>query len=309
MQLYKDLYEIIATFDKNEKRQFKLRIAAQSKTAVEYGRMFDYLASLSAWDEAETEVFMRKKWAGKLPNLARALHEWLLRIMEDMHRETPYQQMWHILLQIDALFERKLYGQAWRHIEVLDERATYFDMPLMRLFAYNWQVSFLRSTLYNFRDLDTVAEMAAFLARGQQIMAALAEQQTSEQTVFKLLYYYQRVPKGNAQTALVDTLYGDFSANLKDNVLSRTAQLNYFYVRIFYNLNKNQYVQVLEAALAQWDFLFSLPDVFKFYANTIYGNWTNIIMSSAYAERWDILQAYHQKLVEMPIWATLLCKS
>jgi hypothetical protein len=299
MQLYKDLYEIVATFDKSEKRQFKLRIAGQTKTAVEYERMFDYLASLSAWHEEEVAAFMRKKWGARLPTLARGLQEWLFRTLEDMHNETPYQQCWHILLQIDALFERKLYAQAWRHIAVLDERATYFDMPIMRLFAYNWQLSFLRGSLYNFKGLNTVVDLATFLERGEEIMAALTEVQNSEKTVFKLLYYYQRLPKGKEQTALIEALRDDFLAKAKDNVLSRAVQLNYFYVDIFYHLNKNQYLRVLEAALAQWNFIFSLPDALNLYATSIYGNWVNIIMSAAYAERWDILQDYHQKLVDM----------
>ena len=78
--------------------------------------------------------------------------------------------------------------------------------------------------------------------------------------------------------------------------LSVPARFNYYIAHVFYYINQADYPSLLDCALEQWAFASALPNCYDSYANMFYGNWTNIVLSAVYAERWDVLEEYYQKL-------------
>jgi hypothetical protein len=298
MQLFQDLYELIATFDKNEKRHFKLRISAQSKTADDYSQLFDYFGGLKAWEGEKNELALRRKWGNLLVARCKSLYQWLLRIVEDMHQDTPYQQLWHIALQIDMLFERRLYEQAWRRIDELEQKSQQFDVPMLKLLAFNWRQSLMRHISFNFRGINNLQEFEEFLAQGATAMAQISRNQIFEDATFKLNYYYHKLKRGEEQRRLMSDLMSQPMFASDENLTDMSVKIKYFNLQTFYALAQNKYDKIVTISLQYWAFLIAIPDAYRQYCNVFFSLWSNIMLASAYAQRWDVLEEYHQKLLD-----------
>jgi hypothetical protein len=301
MQLFEDLYELIATFDKNEKRQFKLRIAAQSKTADEYSQLFDYFGGLKAWEGEKNEIALRRKWGHNLMARCKSLYQWLLRIIEDMHQDAPYQQIWHICLQIDALFKRRLYEQAWRRMDELEQKADSLDLPMMKLLAFNWRLSLMWHIAFNFRGLNNLQEFEQFLGRGAAAIAEVDREFVFDVSTLQLSYYYHKLKRGEEQTRLMKELMSKPLLTSYSDISAVSSKVKYFNLHIFYALTQNKYDKIVDLGLEYWAFLITVPDGYRVEGSSFFGLWHNLILASAYSERWAVLEEYHQKLLtELP---------
>ncbi len=306
MNLYSDLYDIIKTFDKNEKRQFKLRISSQTKTATDYGKLFDYFSGLEQWVELEQVEILRKRWGGRLITLCKGLYTWLLRIMEDMHNENTYQQLWHKLLQIEVLFHRGLYKQTWQMIGELKAAAEEFQHPIVQLFAHNWRLSFLRSMYYNYQNLHTLEDVDAFLAEGKHCIDVLANAQQYHSQVFKFIYCYSKMERNQSNLVLKELMQQPILQSI-DHALSIPAKIDFYYCHQFYHLAQNNFSEMVDCTLEHWAFLETMPNYYVTYYKNFHGLWANIFLGAAQGMRWDILLHYYQKLKDdLPILPTII---
>lgn len=119
-----DLFSIIKSLDRHEKRNFKLFVQNTSDSAA-YIKLFDVMDSMEFYDEKKVvAVLERKNWDHELKHVKRYLQESILQFLEYYYADYSVEiQMQRYLQRIEIFCAKKLFTLARQMIKKVKELA------------------------------------------------------------------------------------------------------------------------------------------------------------------------------------------
>jgi len=124
-----DLYLLIQSLSRSEKRYFKLRSSAQSGE-TNYLKLFDALDKQSEYDDAKIlKKFKGEKFVKSLHVTKKYLYDLILRTLRDFHEKHDIEGELAGLLFNTRILERKgLYAQCVKVLNVVHKKARKYDL-------------------------------------------------------------------------------------------------------------------------------------------------------------------------------------
>jgi hypothetical protein len=119
-----DLFSIIKSLDRHEKRNFKLFVQNTSDSAA-YIKLFDVMDSLEFYDEKKVvTVLERKKWDHELKHVKRYLQESILQFLEYYYADHSVEiQLQRYLQRIEIFCAKRLFTLARQMIKKVKDLA------------------------------------------------------------------------------------------------------------------------------------------------------------------------------------------
>jgi hypothetical protein len=166
-----DLYDLIHSLSKTEKRHLKLRSSFHGGEK-QYVRLFDILDSLSAFDSR----LLQEKWSAEgygntLPITKNYLYQFILSGLEHYHAESGHKaQVQTLLKRVDILFDKALYKQCIKLLIKARKLAEQFQTPRFLLEISVWELRLMVNPQYNGELKKTFEEL---FVEEQQILESL----------------------------------------------------------------------------------------------------------------------------------------
>jgi hypothetical protein len=157
-----ELFQLIKSMTKSERRYFQLR--AQYQDGIKnYLKLFKALDSLEEYDEKK----LQKKLSGEkfiryLSYEKHYLNEQLLNSLRGFHRDdTPSSQAKYFLLDVEVLFEKGLYAQCEKRIQLCLQHCRKYELFQAEIEALDWLTRVYAVTVGKQNYAEEVARLHA----------------------------------------------------------------------------------------------------------------------------------------------------
>ncbi|MFM7726445.1 MAG: hypothetical protein ACKO7B_07070, partial [Flavobacteriales bacterium] len=123
-----ELFELIKTLTKSEKRFFKLQSSLQSGDK-NYVRLFDVIDGMDAYDEdVVKKTFKGEKFINHLPSEKNHLYKLILKSLRGYYSETSVASgLKQDIKNIEILYNKGLFGECIKFIERAKKIATRYE--------------------------------------------------------------------------------------------------------------------------------------------------------------------------------------
>lgn len=135
-----ELFDLIKSLDKREKRYFKLYASVYSGEQTNYLRLFNALEKQETYDEeALRKLFEGETFIKQLHVTKNYLYNLILTsLSEFMFRHSTDYRLKEQLKQVHALFEKRLYTHAWQLVLRIRKTAEQTENILIQIEAIRW---------------------------------------------------------------------------------------------------------------------------------------------------------------------------
>ncbi len=159
-----DLFELVKSLGKSEKRFFKLNAALHSGERNSL-KLFDAISEMKEYDEpALRKKFRKEKFSGYFSRAKNELYTAILESMNVYSRHSPGLRLKEQVNGIRFLYDKGLYEQALKQSQRARKMALKFSRPIDLLEVLNWQKKIYRKkNLFHF-DTDLFSEESDLLA-------------------------------------------------------------------------------------------------------------------------------------------------
>ncbi|MFM7234525.1 MAG: hypothetical protein ACKOZM_08030 [Flavobacteriales bacterium] len=152
-----ELFELIKTLTKSEKRFFKLQSSLQSGDK-NYVRLFDVIDGMDAYDEdVVKKTFKGEKFINHLPSEKNHLYKLILKSLRGYYSETSVASgLKQDIKNIEILYNKGLFGECIKFIERAKKIATRHEKFYYLFELISWEKTLLEESYENgdFGDLD-----------------------------------------------------------------------------------------------------------------------------------------------------------
>lgn len=135
-----ELFELIKSLDKPEKRYFKLYASKYSRENTNYIRLFNELEKQGSYDEKSlNKVFKGESFIRQLHVTKNYLYNLILSsLTEYTFRHSTHYKLSDQLRQVHTLFEKRLFPQAWQLVLRVKKTAEQTEDMMVLLDAIRW---------------------------------------------------------------------------------------------------------------------------------------------------------------------------
>ena len=147
MQPSKDLFNLIKSLNKAEKRHFKLAVAQQSSTS-NYIKLFNAIDKQEFYDEDKIKrKFKREPFARKLAATKYLLYDTILKTMRCLYdSKTVDTQLNALIESVELLYQKNLYEQSQKVLNKAKKLANKYEKTAHKYEILKWQKKLLPYT-------------------------------------------------------------------------------------------------------------------------------------------------------------------
>ena len=147
MAVSSDLFQLVQSLSKSEKRYFKMYVDLQ-KGEKNYMRLFDAMTVMKAYDEEQLIAqFEGESFVKDLHVTKNYLYQLVLKSMRAFHEQKSTEAKVFALMQEAAFLEQKgLYKPVWRLLKKANKLASGSELHYLRLEILNRQIRYLIAT-------------------------------------------------------------------------------------------------------------------------------------------------------------------
>ncbi|MFN0030898.1 MAG: hypothetical protein ACKVOR_01920 [Flavobacteriales bacterium] len=156
-----ELFELIKSLTKSEKRFFKLQSTLQSGDK-NYVRLFDLIDKMEEYDEDLVKAtFKGEKFIRHLPSEKNHLYKQVLKALRSFYSETSVSSMLkQEIKNIEILYNKALFSECNKFLERAKKLASRFEKFYYLYELINWEKTLLEESYEDglFKDLDKLIE-------------------------------------------------------------------------------------------------------------------------------------------------------
>jgi hypothetical protein len=226
-----DLFELIGTLTKQEKRYFRLHANRQHRQDGDKSYLVVFVGieqqvnTRTTYDEALLRAELRTHpWHDNLPSIKRYLHDLILESLELFHAgRTPEDELYSLLRRIGLLVRRNLPQQAQKLIRRGLQLAREYHLLLPELELLRWDLRLI-STRLDVKTLETFATEALPRQRALLLEYRTQSELVAVYTRLTMLERTQGLPRtpeelGAFETLRIEFQHWDASANATPDTL------------------------------------------------------------------------------------------
>lgn len=221
-----DLFELIKSMTKSEKRYFKLYASKHVKGTGNCVRLFDAIDGQDRYDETEIRKrFRRERFVRQLPVQKNYLYDLILRSLRAFHTSrTVEMRLKEMLHDVEVLHAKGLYGQCHELLSRCRQAAAKDEAYDMLLATLSWEIRLA----YAEADVQRLHELAEERERVLRIQQNLAEYFKISLTLLELERANGWLRDAHARGALEQVMHHPLMA-------SETAALSFKAKSIYFN--------------------------------------------------------------------------
>jgi tetratricopeptide (TPR) repeat protein len=240
-----ELFELIKSLTKSEKRFFKLQSSLQSGDK-NYIRLFDTIDKMTEYDEEEVKsVFKGEKFIKHLPSEKNHLYKVILKALRSFYGETSISSMLkQEIKNIEILYNKALFGECNKFLERAKKLAIRYEKFYYLYELINWEKTLLEEAYEDgqFKDLNILIE------EEREVLDKLRNLAEYHVLYSKINYVFRS--GGYARTeenkVIVDDIVNHPLIKGKNTALSRRAATICYYTQGFCNMANGDYHTALE---------------------------------------------------------------
>ena len=157
-----DLFDLIHTMSKAEKRHFKMYVARNSKTGSNYLRLFDAIDKQKIYNEEKLEG---AKYGKRLASTKSFLYELILKSLRQSHTDKLVDtRLADMLTQAEVLFHKSLYRQSKKILIKARKIASEYEAWMVLYKIVQWEIR-LMNHLNTKKPLEELTKLQTKLSR------------------------------------------------------------------------------------------------------------------------------------------------
>ncbi len=159
MKYSEDLFKLVKSLDKNEKRYFRL-FASMQKGEKNYLNLFEIIASQESYDEAAVKRhFHKEKFINQLTVTKNYLYNLIMRSLSAYHGNNSVDGMLREFInQVGILYQKGLYSQAIKMLQRARRIAVHHEKHIFLLEILRWEELAARNHETNYEKLKKLLE-------------------------------------------------------------------------------------------------------------------------------------------------------
>lgn len=240
-----DLFDLIRTLTKSEKRFFKLQSSLQSGDK-NYVRIFDIIEKMSGYDED----FLKKTFKGEtfikhLPSEKNHLYKLILKSLRSYYGETSVaSSLKQEIKNIEILYNKGLFAECTKFLERSKKTAVRYEKFYYLFELISWEKTLLEESFENgqFGDLDS-------LIREEQAVLDKLQNLTAYHVLYSKINFVFRsggYSRSAENTEIINEIEEHPLIKGKNTALSQRAASICYYTQGFCNVAKGNTLVALE---------------------------------------------------------------
>jgi tetratricopeptide (TPR) repeat protein len=268
-----ELFDLIKTLSKSEKRFFKLQSALQSGDK-NYVRLFDTIDKMEEYDEEQVKkAFKGEKFIKHLPSEKNHLYKLILKALRSYYSDTSISSILkQEIKNIEILYNKSLFDECNKFLARAKKMAVKYEKFYYHFELINWEKTLLEEA---FEDGQFTMDIDGLIEEEKLVIDQLRNLAEYHVLYSKINYVFRS--GGYARTeenrAIIDEIVNHQLIKGKNTALSKRAATICYYTQGFCNLANGDYDTALvkfrrvKAILDDADHLRS--DLSKRYVRTI----------------------------------------
>ncbi len=238
MNIPEELFQLIKSLDKNEKRYFRLQAGFQ-EGEKSYLKLFDALDSMKEYEE---EVLQKKlkgqKFLKQLPVVRHYLRDMIMHSLRNFNTGASVElKLKDMLKDVEVLFRKRLYGQCEKAIEKGKAMAAKYERFIDLQYFLRWEFKLMKGTQYQYKKEEGIFE---FIRASETAIDHYKNQLASDLLASRILLktFQQGLVRSDEDRRFFDNLISAPLLSAEENAFSFHAKMNYYMSHGTYNLVK-----------------------------------------------------------------------
>jgi tetratricopeptide (TPR) repeat protein len=255
-----ELFDLIRTLTKSEKRFFKLQSSLQSGDK-NYVRLFDLVEKMDEYDEdIVKKTFAGEKFIKHLPSEKNHLYKLILKSLRSYYSETSIASaLKQDIKNIEILYNKGLFDECTKFIERAKKIAVRYEKFYYLFELISWEKTLLEESFENgqFGDLDS-------LIQEEQSVLDKLQNLTAYHVLYSKINYVFRsggYSRTEENTQIINEIVEHPLIKGKNTALSHRAATICYYTQGFCNIAKGETSVALEKYRKVKDILDGHPDL------------------------------------------------
>ena len=255
-----ELFDLIRTLTKSEKRFFKLQSSLQSGDK-NYVRLFDLVEKMDEYDEdIVKKTFAGEKFIKHLPSEKNHLYKLILKSLRSYYSETSIASaLKQDIKNIEILYNKGLFDECTKFIERAKKVAVRYEKFYYLFELISWEKTLLEESFENgqFVNLDSL------ILEEQHVLDKLQNLTAYHVLYSKINYVFRSggYSRTEENTRIINEIVEHPLIKGKNTALSERASTICYYTQGFCNLAKGETQVALEKYRKVKDILDSHPDL------------------------------------------------
>lgn len=273
MRASAELFELIKSLSKSEKRFFKLHSALQSGEK-NYLRLFDFVDSMEVYDEDEVQRhFKGEKFIKHLPSEKNHLYKLILKSLRSFHGENSVSSILkQEIKNIEILYNKALFHECSKFLVRAKKLAIEYEKFYYLFELINWEKTLLEEA---YEQGEFTKDLDGLIREEMDVLERLRNLAAYHALYAKINYVFRS--GGYARTdenkAIVNEIVNHPLIKGKNTALSKRAASICYYTQGFCNMAGGDYATAIEKFRRVKEILDALPhlraDLSKRYVRTL----------------------------------------
>jgi len=259
MRASQELFELIKSLTKSEKRFFKLHSALQSGEK-NYIRLFDLMDKMPEYSEDEVKkTFKGEKFIRHLPSEKNHLYKLVLKALRAFHGENSVSSILNQEIKnVEILYNKALFAECTKFLMRAKKLAIQYEKFYYLFELINWEKTLLEEA---FEQGQFTKDLDALIKEEQDVIERLRNLAAYHVLYAKINYVFRS--GGYARTdenhAIVNEIVNHPLIKGKNTALSKRAATICFYTQGFCSMAGGDYTNAIEKFLRVKQILDELP--------------------------------------------------
>lgn len=240
-----ELFDLISTLTKSEKRFFKLQSSLQSGDK-NYVRLFDLIEKMDVYDEDVVKsTFNGEKFINHLPSEKNHLYKLILKSLRSYYSETSVSSMLkQEIKNVEILYHKGLFEECSKFLERAKKQATKYEKFYYLFELISWEKTLLEEAFENgqFVDIDKL------IAEEQEVLEKLRNLTAYHVLYSKINFVFRSggYSRTEENARIIDEIVDHPLIKGKNTALSKRAATICYYTQGFCNIANGNTVIALE---------------------------------------------------------------
>jgi len=240
-----ELFDLIRTLTKSEKRFFKLQSSLQSGDK-NYVRLFDLIEKMEAYDEdLVKKTFKGEKFIKHLPSEKNHLYKLILKSLRSYYSETSIaSSLKQEIKNVEILYNKGLFDECTKFIERAKKTAIRYEKFYYLFELISWEKTLLEEAFENGRFVD----LDSLIQEEQEVLDKLQNLTAYHVLYSKINYVFRSggYSRTEENTRIINEIEEHPLIKGKNTALSNRATTICYYTQAFCNVAKGNTETALE---------------------------------------------------------------
>lgn len=296
-----DLFQLIKSLSKSEKRYFKLYSSFRSGDKI-YLQLFDTIEKQNEYNEdVIKKKFKGETFINQLTKTKYYLYNHILKSLRSYgNKMTKERELRELLDNIEVLYEKQLYSHAIKFIEKAEEIAIKYESYSYLFEIVDWKIKIINTRAHIQQNDVIIKKQYESLFEHIHRYKNLSQYRY---VISKFNSYHHKYGWGRKETDWkpYEKIMSNIIFDSEDQAPSYKAKVVYYYQKSFYNLMKNDY----EKAYINSDHLLKLMETNSHFIEenpiSYVRALTNMSMCAIITRRYKEVQTLNDKFNEIRI--------